>query len=62
VFAYVVQFAKVFYDSRNKRSGYGEIYGARYYDNDGDRIFESYEPGEAYVKDLRIPDWVSRAK
>ena len=62
VFAYIVQLVEVFYHSRNRRSGYGEMYGARYYDNDGDRIFESYEPGEAYVKDLRIPDWVSRGK
>ncbi|HZI87695.1 MAG TPA: hypothetical protein VFD48_12740 [Pyrinomonadaceae bacterium] len=62
VFAYVVQLVEVFYDSKNRRSGYGEIYGAHYYDNDGDGRFESYEPGEGYVKDLRVPNWVSKAK
>ncbi len=62
VFAYVVQLVEVFYDSKNRRSGYGEIYGAHYYDNDGDGRFESYEPGHGYVKDLRVPGWVSRAK
>ena len=62
VFAYVVQLVEVFYDSKNRRSGYGEIYGAHYYDNDGDGRFESYEPGHGYVADLRVPGWVSRAK
>lgn len=62
VFAYVVQLVEVFYDSKNRRSGYGEIYGAHYYDNDGDGRFESYEPGHGYVKDLRVPAWVLRAK
>ena len=58
VFAYIVQFMALVQES-NGRVGYSGIYGAQYFDNDGDGIFESYEPGPPLVtKDLRIPTWV----
>lgn len=58
-FAYIVQFMALVQES-NGRRGYSGIYGAQYFDNDGDGIFESYEPGPPLVtKDLRIPNWVA---
>jgi hypothetical protein len=62
VFAYIVQFMALVQES-NGRVGYSGIYGAQYFDNDGDGIFESYEPGPPLVtKDLRIPTWVVSSK
>ena len=58
VFAYIVQFMALVKES-NGRVGYSGIYGAQYFDNDGDGVFESYESGPPFVaRDLRIPTWV----
>jgi len=63
VFVYIVQFVSVHYDPQTGRGGYGGIYGAQYFDNDGDGIFESYEPGAPFVTpSLRIPEWVRPAR
>jgi len=63
VFAYIVQFVAVLYDQQTGRGGYGGIYGAQYFDNDGDVIFESYEPGAPFVTpNLRIPKWALKEK
>jgi hypothetical protein len=61
-FAYIVQLVEIFSDAQNRRTGYGDIFGVRYYDNDGDGVLESYEQGEGYIKDLRVPDWTSKRK
>lgn len=58
VFAYIVQFVAIIRES-NGRVGYSGIYGAQYFDNDADGIFESYEAGAPFVtKNLPIPGWV----
>jgi hypothetical protein len=48
VFAYIVQFMALVREWTG-RVGYSGIYGAQYFDNDGDGIFESYEPGPPFV-------------
>jgi hypothetical protein len=63
VFAYIVQFVAVLYDPQSRRGGYGGIYGAQYFDNNGDGIFESYEPGAPFVTPaLRVPEWALKGK
>jgi hypothetical protein len=62
VFVYIVQFVALVHGA-NGRIGYGGIYGAQYFDHDGDGIFESYEPGAPFVTpELRIPDWARHGK
>jgi hypothetical protein len=60
VFVYIVSFYALVADASG-HVGYSGIYGAQYFDNDGDGIFESYEPGAPVVSpELRIPEWARR--
>ena len=60
VFVYIVSFYALVADASGQ-VGYSGIYGAQYFDNDGDGVFESYEPGPPLVTpELRIPEWARR--
>ncbi|PYS70652.1 MAG: hypothetical protein DMF69_12865 [Acidobacteria bacterium] len=47
VFVYIVSFYALVADSTGHVS-YSGMYGAQYFDKDGDGIFESYEPGPTF--------------
>jgi hypothetical protein len=61
VFVYIVSFYALVADASG-HIGHSGIYGAQYFDNDGDGVFESYEPGPPLVTpELRIPEWARRS-
>jgi hypothetical protein len=61
VFVYIVSFYALVADASG-HLGYSGIYGAQYFDNDGDGVFESYELGPPFVTpELRIPEWARRS-
>jgi len=60
-FCYEVQVYLVSYNKETGVKGYGGQLGLRYYDEDGDGKFESYDMGSGNPPFIpKIPEWVQR--